>query len=246
MTDTTVATTDSQPPARFDPGQLISEAIAKGTPVETIERLLVMRTQLKQEAAKEAYFRDLARFQKVCPVIIKNAQATGKNSVKTYKWAPLDEIVLKVQGLLADHGFSYMINTEDIGDRPHAVVTGTHLDGHAERSIFPIIQIQGTQIMNEIQVWAASQMYAKRYAFCNLWGIMTGDRDTDGATPQKNPPSPPITGEQLIDLKMLIDETGSDLPALLTVYRVEKLEDMVEAQYDTARKALVRKREGSK
>lgn len=237
---------DAQTPARFDPEQLIAQAIEQKLPVDTMERLLAMRTQLKQEAAKEAYFRALAQFQGVCPIIIKEAQAKGKHGVDTYKYAPLEDIVTQVREPLRDHGFSYTINIEDIDKQPYAVVTGIHVEGHTERSIFPIVEIAGTQIQNAIQVWAASQTYAKRYAFCNLWGIMTGDRDTDGATPQKNPSSPPINDEQLIELKVLIDETRSDLDSLLTMYRVDSLENMVEAQYETARKMLVRKREESK
>jgi len=237
MSETTVATTDSQTPARFDPGQLISEAIASNVPVETMERLLAMRTQLKAEAAREAYFQALAQFQGVCPIIIKNAQAKGKGGTNTYKYAPLDEIVIKVRELLRDHGFSYQINTEDINDRPHAVVTGIHSEGHTERSIFPIIEIKGTQIMNEIQVWAASQMYAKRYAFCNLWGIMTGDRDDDGAPPRS---TDTLTDPQYMALNDLIASTGTDIAKFLKWGNVANLSELPQSRYDEAHAFLKR------
>jgi hypothetical protein len=41
-----------------------------------------------------------------------------------------------------------------------------------------------TQVMSDTQVTAAAGTFAKRYAFCNVFGIMTGDEDTDGADPQ--------------------------------------------------------------
>ena len=36
-----------------------------------------------------------------------------------------------------------------------------------------------TAMMNAPQQTAATMTYAKRYAFCNAFGIMTGDEDTD-------------------------------------------------------------------
>ena len=227
--------------ARIDPEQLISQAIANNTPVETMERLLAMRKELKQEAAREAYFRDLAQFQRVCPIIVKSAQATGKNNVKTYKWAPLDVIVIQVREPLADHGFSYTINTEGTKDEPYAVVTGIHLEGHTEQSTFPIVPIQGTSIMNEIQVWAASQMYAKRYAFCNLWGIMTGDRDDDGNPPQS---TETLTDPQYMALNDLIASTGTDVAKFLKWGKVANLSELPQSRYEEAHAFLKRIQSG--
>ena len=51
---------------------LIKQAIDKNVPIETMERLLVMRRELKTEWAKEEFIKALAQFQKKCPVIKKN------------------------------------------------------------------------------------------------------------------------------------------------------------------------------
>ena len=53
------------------PEKLISQAIEKGTPIETIERLLNMRRELKAEWAKEQYDLAMAKLQSECPVIKK-------------------------------------------------------------------------------------------------------------------------------------------------------------------------------
>ena len=50
---------------------LIGQAIQKNVPVETMERLLAMRRELKAEWAKEQYDRAMAQFQADCPTIVK-------------------------------------------------------------------------------------------------------------------------------------------------------------------------------
>jgi len=46
--------------------------------------------------------------------------------------------------------------------------------------------------MSEVQKHGAAMTFAKRYAFCQVFGIMTGDEDTDGAGQNGNgKPEPP-------------------------------------------------------
>ena len=66
---------------------LISQAIDKGVDVATMEKLLAMRKDLKQEKSKEEFDRAMAGFQSECPTIQKKTQ--GYN----YKYADLTTIV---------------------------------------------------------------------------------------------------------------------------------------------------------
>ena len=52
-----------------DPQALLAQAIDKGMPVESMERLLAMRREMKAEYARDQYFKALAGFQHECPVI---------------------------------------------------------------------------------------------------------------------------------------------------------------------------------
>jgi hypothetical protein len=84
--------------APLSPEDLIAQAIAKGTPVETMERLLEMWKKMKESKAKEEFDRAMANFQKSCPTIEKTKQ--GYN----YKYADLTNIIEQVKELLADNG----------------------------------------------------------------------------------------------------------------------------------------------
>jgi ERF superfamily. len=92
---------------------LISKAVDRNVSIETMERLLAMRKELRAEKAKEAFDADMASFQGECPTI-KKTKAGGKteSGVVAYHYAPIEAIVEQVKGLISKYGFSYAIKTE--------------------------------------------------------------------------------------------------------------------------------------
>ena len=159
---------------------LIAQGIEKNIPIETMERLLAMRRELKAEAAKEAFDEAMAAFQGECPTI-KKQKAGGKTKTGqvAYMYAPLDAIVEQVKGIIQKHGFSYQIETSMPGDKVKVTCTVKHMRGHSEQSSMEIPLGTKTEIMSAPQLVAATVTFAKRYAFTNAFGIMTGDVDTD-------------------------------------------------------------------
>lgn len=167
---------------------ILSQAIDKGTPVETMERLLAMRRELKAEAAKEAYDRAMAAFQAECPTIEKTKAVKTRDGQLAYKYAPIESIVKQVAPYLQKHGFSYSTGMELKESGVKVTVRTTHELGHSEESSMEVPLGNKTAVMSDTQVTAAAQTFAKRYAFCNAFGILTGDEDNDGApmgAPQK-------------------------------------------------------------
>ncbi len=53
------------------PEMLIQQAIDQKVPIETMEKLMAMRRELREESARDSYHRDLAAFQAECPVVGK-------------------------------------------------------------------------------------------------------------------------------------------------------------------------------
>ena len=49
------------------------------------------------------------------------------------------------------------------------------------QQVLPLPLGNKTRIMSQTQVEAAALTFAKRYAFCNAFGILTGDEDTDAS-----------------------------------------------------------------
>lgn len=155
---------------------LISQAIDKNVPVETMEKLLAMRRELNAEKAKAAYDTAMAEFQAECPTIEKKTQ--GYN----YKYADLTTIIEQVKDLLARHGFSYTFDTDEVDNAIIVYCKVKHTAGHSEISKAQIKR-ETTTKMNASQQSGAAMTYGKRYAFVNAFGILTGDEDTDASTP---------------------------------------------------------------
>lgn len=198
-------------PIQDEATALIAQAIKKNVPVESLERLLAMRRELKAERAKEAYDQAMAEFQAECPTIEKTKQAYG------YKYAPLESIVEQVKDLLSKHGFSYKFNTDERERGTIIYCRINHIGGHFEDSQVSIDK-ETTTKMNASQQSGAVMTYGKRYAFCNALGILTGDEDTDARTTSPSPRPTmqqahqqtilPITTDQKGDLMILLGKLG--------------------------------------
>lgn len=160
---------------------LIGQAIRSKVSVDTMERLLAMRKELKQEYAKEQFDRAMADFQAECPTIVKTKEVKTKSGMVAYRYAPIESIVQQVSPFLQKHGFSYSTSMELMPSGVKVAVKVTHKNGHSELSPMEVPLGNKTDIMSASQVVAAAQTFAKRYAFCNAFGILTGDDDNDGA-----------------------------------------------------------------
>lgn len=208
QTPKTLAQVEEQRPAPIqdEATALIAQAIQKGTDVDTMEKLLAMRRELKGERSKEEYDRAMAEFQKNCPTIEKKVK--GYN----YKYADLTAIIEQVKGLLSDNGFSYTFDTDELENKILVYCKVKHIGGHSEVSK-AIITKESTTKMNASQQSGAAMTYGKRYAFVNAFGILTGDEDTDAATTYS--PAPLVKVNISQPIKMITDTQKGEMISLL-------------------------------
>lgn len=166
---------------------MIMTAIERGTPVETMERILAMAEKVKANQAKEAFNMAMSAFQGECPTIDKKKDGSKtKSGQVAYKYAPLEDIDEQTKELRNKHGFSHSIKTDlyrdDFGNikTVKATCVVRHIMGHSEETSMEVPLGTKTGVMSDSQQVAAASTFAKRYAFCNAFGIMTGDEDNDG------------------------------------------------------------------
>lgn len=175
------------------PGELIDRALDRGATPEAIEKLVELYERLKAGAAREAFVVALSKFQSLCPIIVKEKDVGKKGDKVHYQYAPLSVIVGQVRSILHECELSYTIDTEFKDGLMYAICTVTHVLGHSESSRF-MAPIDPKAFMNESHKYASAQTYAKRYAFCNALGILTGDEDDDarsvGTPGEKDEPVP--------------------------------------------------------
>ncbi len=169
-----------------DPLELLRMAIERGSDVGAIERLMAVRQQLNAETSKALFDRAMADFQRECPVIEK----TKLGAKGAYKYAPLDCIIAQVRELIHKHGFSFGVTSEIKPGFLKAVCKITHKGGHSEPSVFEVPIDNKNPMMTDPQRYGGAMTFAKRYAFCNGFGILTADEDIDGAGSRPKPAGP--------------------------------------------------------
>lgn len=248
-----------QPPQSAD--LIIQQAVEKGVPVETLEKLLAMRRELKAEAAKEAFDAAMARFQSACPIIEKNKTVKDKYGKTLYSYASIDMIVGQVKEVLGQNGLSYTTKTDVEGGKVKVSCIVTHKLGHSQSSEMEVPIGSGTQIMSAPQLTAAATTFAKRYAFCNALGIITGDGDIDGKIDElADKPTPsaavapikpvaastdrkPTSGQllsanQMAALEDLLQTYGMPFPEFLKAYKIKNLAELTSEKAEKATTAL--------
>jgi hypothetical protein len=179
----------------FNIESLISQAVSVGTTVENLERLLSMRKELKAEWAKEEFGKAMAKFQSEIGTIEKRKKVdfTSANGTRTnYSYAPLEDIIEQVKEPLAHNGLSYSFDTVEADKAIKVICYAKHIAGHTEASSLTI-ELDQTAKMNTTQKYGSANSYGKRYAFCNAFGILTGDEDNDAQTGTSGKPTQQAT-----------------------------------------------------
>jgi len=163
------------------PGELINRGLERGASPESIEKLVALYERLKAGVARDAFVVALSDFQSRCPIIKKTLAvhtSAAKGGKLRYRYAPLDHIVKQVRSILHDCCLSYSIDATYEDGLMRATCKVTHELGHSESSTF-MAPVDKDAYMTEPQKYASALTYAKRYAFCNALGILTGDEDDD-------------------------------------------------------------------
>lgn len=202
-----------------NPMELMTMAISKGADVGTIERLAALYEQFDKKRAKSEFDRAMADFQGRCP-IIKKTKWGAKNA---YKYATLDQIVEQVGALICECGFSYTITSEQSQGGIKAIISVKHQinpkpgemlqAGHTETSEFFAPLDMKNPMQTDPQRMGGAMTYAKRYAFCNAFGILTADEDNDAGAHVK-PKGPSTMAPTEASLKDLARELWNLLKAV--------------------------------
>ena len=216
--------------------KMITLAIQEKVPVETMERILAMRRELKAEWAKGEYDKNMATFQAECPEIKKTKVVKTNDGREAYRYAPIESVVSQVKSLLQKYGFSYTTGMELKEGGVKVVVRVTHSAGHSEETSMEVPFGNKTNVMSQSQVAAAAQTFAKRYAFLNAFGILTGDEDNDARPVEeaKDAPRQPLQGPmsdaQFGMINVLVSKKGVDREKVKEFYKVESLKDLTKEQ----------------
>jgi hypothetical protein len=211
------------------------------TPLERVEQVFALYQKVEASRARKAYDAAFAEMQPKLPVIERkgaiahdekgaNKEKTGNKIIQS-RYAKWEDIVEGVTPVLAEFGFALSFKIDQpTPDR--VLVTGTlsHREGHRESTSFSL-PIDGSGSKNNVQGWASSVSYGKRYTGCALLNIVSRGEDDDGVAAG----AAALTDEQVNTLFDLVVETGANLEQFLIAARVTPFDDEDERTPETVR-----------
>lgn len=172
------------------------------------------------------------------------------NQFGKYKYRSCEDILEAVKPLLKKHDAQLTISDElvEVGNRYYIKATATIKDqGSAESVTAYAREAETKKGMDESQITGTASSYARKYALNGLFLIDdTKDADTDdytarqrGRKPQapEHAPEPPeretpkVTQSQMQEMRVLIDETGTDTEKMCAYYGVGSIAEMNELQW---------------
>lgn len=174
-TQTTTPTTSM---AKVGPAELLMVAVNKDLDIDKLQKLMDMQTEWEAKESRKAFFKAMAKFQGLCPVIKKKKK--GHN----YQYAPIGDIQTQVKSIITKCGLSYRFQQSWDAEILTLSCIVSHLDGHSE-TVTMVAEVDNTGSKNSIQGRASSVTYLTRYTFVGSFGIATADEDMDGRLPEE-------------------------------------------------------------
>ena len=163
------------------PHSLISQALAQGSGIETLERLMDLQERYDKAQAKKSFLEAMSNFQSAIPELKKkktvNYPSKAGGSVK-YNYAPLSSIIKEIQPHLKDFGLSYRWEFEE-NELIKCQCILSHIDGHSETSTMQAGK-DTTGNKNDIQSIGSTRQYLQRYTLIAALGLSTAENDDDG------------------------------------------------------------------
>jgi hypothetical protein len=245
-TDVTPRGADLPAPAEAEQiTTLVELAIREKVDVGVLERIVALQERVSERNARAAYFEAVSRFQESVPEIPKSKRVnyvTKTGARIDYNYAPLDAITRAIRTPLRVNGLSY---SWDVDSSTNGVMTVActlrHIDGHSERSTFPV-PVDTAAKMSNAQANGAALTYGKRQSLVAVLGLTTTDDDLDGIEPAQHS-TETITETQAADLDALIDEVKADRAKFCRFFRIDDLSDLPAHKLAEATKLLEERRQ---
>lgn len=162
------------------PAAMIQQAIASGSGVEVMERLLALQERHDAFHSRKAFDDAMADLRKTLPRITKSREVdfTNKNGGGRthYKFEDLAEITEALSEPMSDVGLSFRWYTENVQGGVKVTCRITHREGHFEEtSLVGPLDASGNK--NPIQAIGSAVSYLQRYTLKAAVGIAAAHDD---------------------------------------------------------------------
>lgn len=175
-----VVVRDQLPEVAANPMAMLAHAVARGTSVEELSKLMDLQERWQKEEARRAFVAALNAFKANPPEIFKNKAVAFGQGKTSYKHATLDNVSGAIGAALSKVGISHRWDTEQLeGGLIRVTCVLTHEMGHSERVPLQASPDQSGS-KNAIQAVGSTVTYLQRYTLLAATGMAVQDQDDDG------------------------------------------------------------------
>jgi len=171
MNDITV--TDTSP----DKDMMMLKVIESGN-IEALERFISLRERERTREAAIEFDAHFSEMQAEFPVVYKRKIARDYGGNEMYKYAPLEELQVEFQPIIAKHGFAYTFSEESIEGGKRITM---RISGHGSERLnhYDVPTLDTNKRTNAAQAGGGTSSYGQRYAFKAGFGLIIADEDND-------------------------------------------------------------------
>ncbi|WP_421565605.1 ERF family protein [Ochrobactrum sp. EDr1-4] len=204
--------------------------------VDKLERVLQLRNEEVENArrrdredealaAKKSYFKAMSACQNDIPVVIRS----GKNKHTSSTYADLADIEKQAMPVIHKHGFAVSFQPDGYNENGELRILWeiSHEDGHSRNGVGEI-PVDGAGAKGGVnktgtQAFGSTATYGRRYLLCMLFNISTGDDKDGNMIPEQ---SGPISDEQVVLLRELIERSGAQIDIVCERYKIDAIPDL--------------------
>jgi len=205
--------------------------------IDKLERMLEMRERMQAQQAKGAYDNAIAAAKAEIPTITKSGEVdyvNQKGQRTHFRHETLDGIAKAIDPILSKHGLSYRFRSDQREGNVVVTCIVAHRDGYAEETTLMGSPDQSGS-KNPYQAVGSAVTYLQRYTLKLALGLSAAkDDDAQGATEA----SGPITADQFIVLRDLLEQSGADEAKFCAHFGVENIEELPERRFAEADRLL--------
>jgi len=230
-------------PAVASPNEIMMEAVRKGMgkdQLEVLERMFEFDLKVKQQQAKEAYFKAKSAFKKEDFKVIRDKM----NKQYESKYASEDSLLNTVNPILSKHGLEASFDFPKVEGGLAVTCILTHELGHSQEvTLLGPPDTSGSK--NPLQQIKSTVTYLRKATFEAVTGIATTDKGSDDDGNSAGSPVEYITDQQFADIQSLIAEVDANEKAFCKYMKIESVDKMPSTMYETAIKKLEQKRDSN-
>lgn len=214
------------------PMAMIDRALASNATPETLERLLALQERWEASQARKAFDEAMSAAKAEIPIISKNrvVDFTSSKGRTHYKHEDLAEIARTVNPILGKHGLSYRFRTSSAPAEPVSVtcIVSHRLGYFEENTLVGPRDESGNK--NSLQQVGSTLTYLQRMTLKAALGLAAAE-DDDAKHADDTQDDGPITAEQAATIRILIEETETDIQKFCEMMKVGSVPELASSQY---------------